>query len=133
MQVFRSSELGPPGVVVENVTSDDQRFILEIRASATVARCPSCGAVCGRVHSRYRRTVADLRAAGRRAALILRARRFFCDDSAGERMLFTDRVKGGVEKGARRTSRLNDLVHCLAIALGGRPAVSLSRRLNVEV
>lgn len=31
------------------------------------------------------------------------------------------------------TNRLDDVVHCLAIALGGRPAASLSRRLNVAV
>jgi len=133
MQVFRASELVPPGFVVENMTSDDNRFVIVIRAAATVCRCPSCGAVCGRVHSRYWRTVADLPAAGRRAALILRARRFFCDDTACERRIFTERFEGVVETRARRTTRLNDLLHCLAIALGGRPAVSLSRRLNVEV
>ena len=38
-----------------------------------------------------------------------------------------------VEPRARRTSRLDDVVHCLAIALGARPAAFLSRRLNVVV
>ena len=34
---------------------------------------------------------------------------------------------------ARRSARLDDVIHCLAIALGGRPAATLSRRLNVRV
>ena len=34
---------------------------------------------------------------------------------------------------ARRSARLDDVIHCLAIALGGRPAAILSRRLNVRV
>jgi transposase len=38
-----------------------------------------------------------------------------------------------VGRHARRSVRLDDVVHCLAIALGGRPAATLSRRLNVRV
>ena len=93
---------------------------------------PMCGSVCSRVHSQYRRRLADLPAAGVRIALILRTRRFFCDIAACERRIFTERFETA-EPRARRTSRLDDVVHCLAIALGGRPAASLSRRLNVEV
>lgn len=65
-------------------------------------------------------------------ALILRTRRFFCDATACERRIFAERFEA-IEPRARRTSRLDDVVHCLAIALGGRPAASLSRRLNVVV
>jgi len=91
-----------------------------------------CGSVCSRVHSQYRRRLADLPAAGVRIALILRTRRFFCDIAAYERRIFAERFETA-EPRARRTSRLDDVVHCLAIALGGRPAASLSRRLNVAV
>jgi transposase len=62
----------------------------------------------------------------------LRTRRFFCDAAACARRIFAERFEA-VAPRARRTSRLDDVVHCLAIALGGRPAASLSRRLNVEV
>ena len=71
-------------------------------------------------------------AAGVRIALILGTRRFFCDAKACARRIFAERFEA-VEPRARRTSRLDDIVHCLAIALGGRPASSLSRRLNVVV
>jgi hypothetical protein len=46
---------------------------------------------------------------------------------------FAERFDGVVERRARRTSRLDEVIHCLAIALGGRPAAALSRRLNVQV
>ena len=85
-----------------------------------------------RVHSEYRRQLADLPAASIRVALILRTRRFFCYTKACARRIFAERFEA-VEPRARRTSRLDDVVHCLAIALGGRPAASLSRRLNVDV
>ncbi len=132
MQGFDVAELVPRGFVVESATRDDGGFVIGIRVSASVCRCPMCGSVCSRVHSQYRRRLADLPAAGVRIALILRTRRFFCDIAACERRIFAERFETA-EPRARRTSRLDDVVHCLAIALGGRPAASLSRRLNVEV
>jgi transposase len=123
----------PGGFVVEDVAIDSDSFVIAIRSSASSCRCPLCGAVCDRVHSRYERNLADLPITGRRTRLILRARRFFCDASTCERRVFAERFDRVVEPRARRTARLDDVVHCLAIALGGKPAAALSRRLNVEV
>jgi transposase len=132
MQEFEVSELVPRGFVVESGMKDDDGFVIVIRGAATICRCPMCGSVCSRVHSQYRRRLDDLPAAGVRIALILRTRRFFCDTVACERRVFAERFET-VAPRARRTNRLDEVVHCLAIALGGRPAASLSRRLNVEV
>lgn len=104
-----------------------------MRASASTCLCPLCGTVAARVHSLYLRRLGDLPVASRSAELILRARRFFCDARDCPRRVFTERFNGVVERYARRTSRLDEVVHCLAIALGGRPAAALSRRLSVEV
>ena len=132
MEGFNVSELVPRGFVVESATRDGEGFVIAIRGSASVCRWPICGCVCGRVHSQYRRRLADLPATGVRIALILQTRRFFCDAAACTRRIFAERFDA-VEPRARRTNRLDDVVHCLAIALGGRPAASLSRRLNVVV
>ena len=106
--------------------------MIAIRGAATVCRCPMCGKVCSRVHSQYRRRLADLPAAGVRIALILRTRRFFCDAAACERRIFAERFEA-VGPRARRTSGLDDVIHCLAIAPGGDRPPPLSRRLNVKV
>jgi transposase len=132
MQGLRLRNLFPRGFVVERATGDDGGFVIGIKLSASVCRCPMCGGDCSRVHSQYRRRLADLPAAGVRIALILRTRRFFCDAAACERRIFAERFETA-EPRARRTSRLDDAVPCLAIALGGGPVASLSRRLNVEV
>jgi transposase len=132
MQGFEVSELVPRGFVVESAMKDDAGFIIAIRGTASIGRCPTCGSACSRVHSQYRRRLVDLPAAGVQIALILRTRRFFCDAESCARRIFAERFEA-VEPRARRTSRLDDVVHCLAIALGGRPAASLSRRLNVVV
>src|SRR5579864_8675185 len=133
MPWFRASELVPSGFLVESMTGEADGFVIVIRALAAACRCPQCGTICRRVHSRYERRLADLPAAGRRTRLVLQARRFFCDAQGCERRVFVERFAGAVEPRARRTSRLDDVVHCLAIALGGKPAAALSRRLNVKV
>ena len=133
MRPFRISELLPAGFVVDEVDIGAERVAVVIRASANSCSCALCGVVASRVHSRYMRRLGDLPVAGHRSELILRTRRFFCDNSDCPRRIFAERFDGVVERRARRTSRLNEVVHCLAIALGGRPAAALSRRLNVQV
>lgn len=133
MRAFRASELVPSGFVVEDVAVDAERVMVTIRGPAASCRCPLCGAAARRVHSRYLRSLVDLPVGGRRTELVLRARRFFCDASGCQRRVFSERFEGAVARHARRSARLDDVIHCLAIALGGRPAATLSRRLNVRV
>ena len=133
MRALRISELVPIGFAVEEVDMSAERVTVVIRASANSCSCPLCGAVAFRVHSRYTRRLGDLPIAGHRTELILRTRRFFCDAGNCPRRIFAERFDGVVERRSRRTSRLDEVVHCLAIALGGRPAAALSRRLNVRV
>ena len=62
------------------------------------------------------------------------ARRFRCKTSSCRRSIFTERFGDDVlAPRARRTARLDDRVHHLALALGGRPAAALSRRLMMPV
>ena len=63
--------------------------------------------------------------AGWTVRLRLEARRFRCDAAGCRRRIFTERFDPDVlAPWARRTSRLDELVHHLAIALGGRPAAA---------
>lgn len=133
MRTLRISALLPWGFVVENVTIFVERVSVEVRASAESQMCPLCGSASSRVHSRYGRRLLDLPVAGRPTLIILRARRFFCDASACRRRVFTERFAGVVIPYARRMSRLDEIAYSLAIALGGRPASTLSRRLNFAV
>jgi transposase len=133
MRALQASELVPGGFVVENVATGAERVLVTIRASSASCTCPRCGSMARRVHSRYLRRLVDLPVGGRSAEIQLRARRFFCDASGCQRRVFAERFVGVIERYARRTARLEDVVHCLAIALGGRPAATLSKRLNFRV
>lgn len=134
MPSFRASELLPTGFCAVGALSQGGSAVLTIRAMSANSACPSCGAVSDRVHSRYPRRLADLPIAGRRAVLMLQARRFRCVAVLCERRIFTERFDDSILKPwARRTARLDQIVHCLALALGGRPAASFALRLSIPV
>jgi transposase len=133
-QEFRRSCLVPVGLVIESAICEESRTVITVRATKSFGVCPSCGAASRRVHSRYRRRVSDLPLAGRSAQLVIIARRFRCDAVLCGRQIFAERFDDGViAPSARRTVRLDCIVHHLGLALGGRPAAGFARRLMLPV
>ncbi len=134
MRSLRFSFLVPQGFVVESAADDHAGLLLRVRSARPASPCPKCGTESGRIHSRYSRRLTDLPIAGRVVQLILLARRFHCDAVICPRRIFAERFDANVlAHWARRTSRLDQIVHHLALALGGRPAASFSRRLMMPV
>ncbi len=124
----------PRGFAVESAVYEAERTVITVRPIKSFGLCPSCGAASRRVHSRYRRRVADLPLAGRSVQLVLVARRFRCDAVLCGRQIFTERFADGVvASSARRTARLDCIVHHLGLALGGRPAAGFAKRLMLPV
>lgn len=133
-KTLRLSSVIPPGfAILSSSIADDVATIL-IRSTSPTSQCPSCEGVSGRVHSRYRRQISDLPLAGRPVKLMLDVRRFRCEAVRCGQRIFAERFANGVvAPWARRTGRLEALVHHLGLALGGRPAASFARRLMLPV
>lgn len=133
-QALQRSNLVPSGFVVESTYFEGEKVVIAVRTSRSVGFCPSCGTVSRRVHSRYRRRVTDLPLSGRIVQLLVIARRFRCDAVLCGRQIFTERFAEGVlASSARRTVRMESIVHHLGLALGGRPAASFAKRLMLPV
>ncbi|MCE4227013.1 ISL3 family transposase [Methylobacterium sp. C25] len=131
---FRSSSLVPTGFLVDHLDVGAERIGLVVRSGAAVTVCPDCRTPSRRIQSRYRRRAADLPLSGRRVELQVVVRRFWCDASACGRKIFAERFPDDVLPAfARRTSRLEQVVHHLGLALGGRPGAGLARRLMLPV
>lgn len=130
---LRISSLVPGGLVVESVSDSPDLVILTVRSAAAIAKCPLCGVVSRRIHSRYTRQVADLPSAGRKVRLRVNTRRFVCEVRHCRRQIFAERFGGTLPVRARRTARLECIVHHLGLALGGRPAASFAKRLMLPV
>jgi transposase len=95
--------------------------VITVRATSDTSLCPGCGAGSKRVHSRYRRRLADLPLAGRMVQLVIAARRFRCDAVLCGRRVFTERfVEGILAPWARRTARLDYVVHQLSLSRGAQ-------------
>jgi transposase len=70
--------------------------------------------------------------AGRAVRLVVVARRFRCAAVLCRRRIFSERFNV-LAPWARRTARLDHVVHHLGLALGGRPAASFAQRLMLPV
>jgi hypothetical protein len=79
-------------------------------------------------------TVGVLPIAGHPVRLVVMARRFYCAAVLCGRRIFAERFDSSLlAPWARRTSRLDHIVHHLGLALGGRPAANFARRLMLPV
>lgn len=131
---FNPAHFLPPGLTVDRVEVGGEVILLTVHSGALSAACPVCGEPSGRVQSRYVRRAADLPLGGRRVELQVSVRRFRCDEVRCKRQIFAERFASDVLPAfARRTGRLDRIVHHLALALGGRPGESLARRLMLPV
>ncbi|ORE97104.1 MULTISPECIES: ISL3 family transposase [Aurantimonadaceae] len=131
--VISLSSLIPAGLTVEQFEAVDDVLIVTASGRNRQAACPSCSSPARRVHSRYIRGVTDLPAAGRMVRLRLITRRFRCDVGTCRRKIFAERFGEAVPERARRTGRMECIVHHLGLALGGRPAASFAERLMMPV
>jgi hypothetical protein len=102
-------------------------------ATAPSAPCPRCGAASDRIHSRYRRTVADLPCQGRPVALRLVVRRFRCIDPCCPQVIFCERLPALLDARARTTARLTDAHRAIGFALGGEAGSRLAAHLDMPI
>jgi hypothetical protein len=133
-QSLRPCQLVPKGLVVEQTTLEHGFVRIWVRAASSTGICPSCGTISRRVHSRYLRRPSDSPLSGHRVSFNLTVRRFRCDTVLCGQQVFAERFADDVLGcRARRTGRMEHIVHHLGLALGGRPAASFAQRLMLPV
>lgn len=123
--------LGCPGLRVTDLTIETDVVTIRIESTATTSARPRCGANADRVHSRYTRTVIDLPIHGRPVALLVTARRFFCDEPTCPRVLFCERFPQLTAPHARATGPLTESHRAIGFALGGEAGARLAAKLAV--
>jgi len=106
-------------------------LIVTAAARRRAVICPKCGHASTRVHSRYRRTLADLPWHGLRVRLDVHVRRFFCDVPGCQRRIFTERLPKTASPYSRRTVRAASALEAIGLALGGRAGARLAEALGL--
>ena len=110
-------ELLPEGLYLESLSVERGRVGIRVASRANRPRCPICGIVSSRAHSRYLRTVSDLPWHG--ISVEVRARRLFCDEPSCESSIFCERLPD-IANRARKTRRLEGTLLAIVLELGGR-------------
>ncbi len=123
-------ELLPGGLYLESLSIGTGRVGIRVASEASRSRCPLCGLVSSRVHSRYSRAVSDLPWHGISVTLEVRARRFFCDEASCGRRIFCERLPE-IAARARKTDRLEEALLAIALELGGRAGARLAEELGI--
>jgi len=123
----------PSRLELQHYAADKQLITMVVKTTPTMAPCPTCQSPSGRVHSRYRRTLADLPWQGIQVRLLLHTRKFFCSQSTCPVAVFTERLPTVTEPYARQTGRLGQAVLQLGLALGGAAGARLALRLGLKV
>jgi transposase len=121
------------GLRLLDLIEDEHGLTLVVAAAGRAARCPACRGRSRRYHSSYRRTLADLPAAGRPVTIRLRVRRFRCARPTCPRRIFAERFPRLAADRARRTFAQRDQLVDIGLALGGQAGVRLARRLGLAV
>lgn len=119
------------GLVVDQMQADAQRIVVELATTGVTAPCPLCGCAATRVQSHYWRTLADLPWQGAPVVIRLHTRRFWCDNPACPRTIFTERVPALAAPSARRTARLTAVLTQVGFALGGEGGARLLAALGM--
>ena len=124
--------LADPSVLrlVKVVTRADtiDLFVASIQRQAC---CPSCHWLSSKVHSPYRRTLADLPWQGVAVRLELGVRKFFCTNEACRQAVFCERLPSVVAPHRRHTLRLEEALTVIGFALGGRAAARTASKLGL--
>jgi hypothetical protein len=119
---------GPTQLRLTTLTATTERIILDLTATQTSARCPTCAAFATHIHSHYQRTVADLPWASLPVQLHLHVRRFLCANAACPRATFSEPLPEVVAPFARRSTRLADQQRRLGLDVGGELGARIAQR-----
>ncbi|MGX4690726.1 ISL3 family transposase [Streptomyces sp. JNUCC 63] len=121
-------------MLVERVSIECGQVRVVARTRDGVALpCPDCGTVSVRVHSRYRRRLADVAVGGRPAVIDLSVRRLFCDEPGCPRRTFAEQVAGLTLRYSRYTPPLLEVLRTVGLALAGSAGARLLAALHVCV
>jgi len=119
------------GVIVEAGRLEDGRLRIWARSGTDGANCRRCGQFSGRVHSRYRRRLADAPVGGHPVALWLGVRRFFCGNADCKAVTFAEQFEGLTSPRSRRTPPLARMLAAIALAMAGRAGTRLAADLDL--
>jgi transposase len=119
------------GAITETAELEDGRLRIWAHSGTEGAACRRCGQFSSRVHSRYRRRLADAPVGGHPVVLWLGVRRFFCGNAGCKAVTFAEQLEGLTSPRSRRTPPLARMLTAIALAMAGRAGTRLAAELDL--
>jgi hypothetical protein len=119
------------GIITETAELADGRLRIWAHSGTEGAPCRRCGQFSSRVHSRYRRRLADAPVGGHPVALWLGVRWFFCGNAVCKAVTFAEQFEGLTSPRSRRTPPLARMLTAIALAMAGRAGTRLAAGLDL--
>jgi len=121
-----------PGFESQQIVQSETILTITAHATSKTAVCPTCQQVSSHVHSYYIRSPQDLPVSGRMVQLVLRVRRFRCQNRQCHRQTFSERFPD-LPVSARQTSRLGIILESIAVVLSGQAGSRLTEQLAMPI
>jgi len=122
-----------PGFAVTQVTDDKTTLMIYASAQQATASCPRCQHPSQSIHSYYSRSPQDLPISGKTVHLVLRVRRFRCQNPGCPQRTFAERCPEVVAPHGQRTKRLTARIWPYAGEVSSKPAARLLSHMGIVV
>ena len=110
----------------------DGKCYITVTSNRKEVTCPFCGWPSSRIHSTYNRTFQDLPIQGNKVFIIIRNRKFFCDNSDCNHTTFAERFDF-ISYKAKKTRRLEDEIVRLSINCSSITASKILKENVVDI
>ncbi|HLZ60459.1 MAG TPA: ISL3 family transposase, partial [Ktedonosporobacter sp.] len=118
-------------LVSVEVNEETKMITATSQTTSREAFCPVCQQPAYRVHSHYVRTLADLPCSGQQVRWLVQVRRFWCENTQCQRVIFTERLPTCAPAYARRTVQQATVLCEVAFALGGKGGERIAKLLSM--
>jgi transposase len=121
------------GFTVTQVETGEKMVIIGATAKQATAICPHCQQPSQSIHSYYQRSPQDLPISGKTVRLVLRVRRFRCQNPSCSHRTFAERRPEVLGSHVQRTQRLSTTLAHFAGEVSSEPGAHLLNHLGIVV
>lgn len=110
----------------------DNTLYITVNSNKEALRCPNCGTLTNKVHSRYPKSFQDLPIQGKKVIILLKNRNMFCINKDCSRYTFSETFTF-LDKKAKKTKRLIDEIIRVSLVQSSISASNYLSESTVEI
>lgn len=129
------ADFTPPicSLTCQAIDQQSRSIFAHLTSTSVSACCPLCGQTSARIHSHYHRRLTDLPVAGQPFVWQLKVYKFFCDNEACDRRIFTERFTQHIQPYARWLDKCQGQLKQLGLVAGGQYGSLIGRLFGLLV